>query len=230
MLLADALERRPDATVAGTILSRVPQSTVSLREAAAVAATQALEGLTDDPARRAGALVEQSGRLSELGRREDALTAIDEAVGAYREFAAARPDAFLPNLAMSLNNQSGRLSELGRREDALTAIDEAVGAYRELAAARPDAFLPNLAMSLNNQSTFLSELGRREDALTAIDEALRLVLPVLERAWYVLPDAGLRLVRAYAARCQEAGRQPDAELIARMHAVLDAAGLLGADE
>ena len=31
---------------------------------------------------------------------------IDEAVGVYRQLAAARPDAFLPDLAMSLNNQS----------------------------------------------------------------------------------------------------------------------------
>jgi hypothetical protein len=39
----------------------------------------------------------------------------------YRGLAAARPDAFLPDLATSLNNQSNRLSELGRREDALLA-------------------------------------------------------------------------------------------------------------
>jgi hypothetical protein len=47
-------------------------------------------------------------------------------VAAGRELAVARPDAFLPDVAVSLNNQSGRLSQLGRREDALTAIDEAV--------------------------------------------------------------------------------------------------------
>ena len=38
----------------------------------------------------------------------------------------ATPDAFLPNLAMSLNNQSNRLAELGRREEALAAIELAV--------------------------------------------------------------------------------------------------------
>ena len=35
--------------------------------------------------------------------------------------AAARPDAFLPDLAGSLSNLGGRLSELGRREAALAA-------------------------------------------------------------------------------------------------------------
>ena len=61
----------------------------------------------------------QSNRLSGLGRREEALAAIEEAVAAYRELARGRPDAFLPDLAMSLNNQSNRLSGLGRREEAL---------------------------------------------------------------------------------------------------------------
>ena len=109
---------------------------------------------------------------SDLGRREDALAAIEEAVDVYRELALALPDAFLPDLAMSLNNQSNRLSDLGRREDALAAIEEAVAIRRELARARPDAFLPDLAMSLNNQSIGLANLGRREDALAAIEEAV----------------------------------------------------------
>ena len=83
-----------------------------------------------------------ANRLSELGRREAALAAAEEAVGLYRELAAARPDAFRPDLAMSLNNLADSLSELGRREAALAAAEEAVGLYRELAAARPDAFRP----------------------------------------------------------------------------------------
>ncbi len=37
--------------------------------------------------------------LSDLGRREEALAAAEEAVGLYRELAAARPDAFRPDLA-----------------------------------------------------------------------------------------------------------------------------------
>ena len=44
------------------------------------------------------------------------------------------PDAFGPDLAMSLNNLAIRLGDLGRREDALAAIEEATRTYRELAA------------------------------------------------------------------------------------------------
>jgi hypothetical protein len=39
-----------------------------------------------------------------VGRREDALAAIEEAVTIRRDLARARPDAFLPDLATSLNN------------------------------------------------------------------------------------------------------------------------------
>ena len=58
-------------------------------------------------------LTNLSNRLAGLGRREDALAAIEEAA-VHRELAAARPDAFRPGLATSLNNLSIRLADLGR--------------------------------------------------------------------------------------------------------------------
>ena len=51
--------------------------------------------------------------LSALGRREEALKAAEEAVGHYRALAEARPDAFIPDLALSLNNLAIMLSALG---------------------------------------------------------------------------------------------------------------------
>ncbi|MBM4046430.1 MAG: sensor histidine kinase, partial [Planctomycetes bacterium] len=112
--------------------------------------------------------------VSELGRREEALAHAQEAVALYRKLAAERPDAFLPDLAMSLNTLANRLSALGRREEALTHAQEGVTLYRKLAAERPDAFLPDLAMSLNNFADRLSELGWREEALTNAYEAVAL--------------------------------------------------------
>ncbi|MEO5368488.1 MAG: tetratricopeptide repeat protein [Magnetococcus sp. DMHC-1] len=114
-----------------------------------------------------------SNSLSNLGRHEAALAAIEEAVRIYRELSARRFDAFLPDLAMSLNNLSNRLSDLGRREAALVNIEEAVRIYRKLLEVRPDAFLPDLASSLSNLSLRLSDLGRHEDALDAIEEAVQ---------------------------------------------------------
>ncbi len=166
-----------------------PANTIVLREAAA-AQTHRLariwRGLSessdqsDEEAavfskdRSAGWLNNLANRLSDLGRREEALTSAQEAVELRRVLAAARPDAFTPNLAMSLNNLATFLSDLGRREEALAAAQEAAELYRALAAARADAFTPKLAMSLNNLAASLSYLGRREEALVVAQEAVEL--------------------------------------------------------
>ena len=91
-----------------------------------------------------------SNGLGDLGRAEEALAAIEEAAGIYRELARARPDAFRPDLAGSLNNLSVQLGDLGRREDALAAIEEAVTIRRELAARWPDAHHHELEQSLRS--------------------------------------------------------------------------------
>ena len=170
--LADIFESRQwPLDLVNRIAQVLPEASVALARVAAAIFQHLADATTDDSRKRSSNLISLSNRLADLGRREDALAAIDEAVSAYRQLAATRPDTFLPNLAVSLNNQSNRLSQLGRREDALAAADEAVSAYRQLAATRPDTFLPNLAASLNNQSNRLSQLGRREDALAAADEA-----------------------------------------------------------
>ncbi|MDF1490337.1 CHAT domain-containing protein, partial [Tessaracoccus caeni] len=94
------------------------------------------------------------------------------AVTISRQLAETNPAAFLPNLAMSLNNQAKQRSEAGDRAGALEAIDEAVTIRRQLAETNPAAFLPNLAMSLNNQATMRSEVGDLTAALQTIDETV----------------------------------------------------------
>jgi len=96
----------------------------------------------------AASLNNLSAQLRELGRREEALAAIQEAVTIRRELAAARPDAFRPGLAVSLTNLAIYLGDLGRREDALAAIQQAVTIRRELAARWPDAYHHELEQSL----------------------------------------------------------------------------------
>ena len=111
--------------------------------------------------------------LSELGRREEAVAAGEEAAGLYRQLAAARPDAFTPNLAAAVSILAEALSELGRREDAVAAAEEAVGLCRQL-AARPDAFTPDLAETLIAYGVHLTEQGRHRDALAMDREAVEL--------------------------------------------------------
>ncbi|MFJ9690408.1 tetratricopeptide repeat protein, partial [Streptomyces bacillaris] len=121
----------------------------------------------------ASALNNLSVRLGEVGRREEALGAVEEAVRHYRALAEASPDAYLPDLAMALTNLSVDLGEVGRREEGLGASEEAVRHYRALAEASLDAYLPDLASALNNLSIRLGEVGRREEGLGAVEEAVR---------------------------------------------------------
>jgi tetratricopeptide (TPR) repeat protein len=137
-----------------------------------------------------------SNRLSDLGRREEALANSAEAVRIRRQLAEERPDVFLPHLATSLNNLSIGLGDLGRNEEALANAEEAVRIRRKLAEKRPDVFRPQLAASLNTLANRLSDLGRREDALLNAEEAVGIYRQVAETR----PDAFLaRLAQALGA-------------------------------
>ena len=67
----------------------------------------------------------QSNRLSGLGRREEALAAIDEAVTIRRALAETRPAVFASRFANSLEIQATILSALGRDAEARVAREEA---------------------------------------------------------------------------------------------------------
>jgi len=175
-----ALQLAPQPALAATLAGQMPEHSVQLAALAATLISQqvtqyraaTIGGEPDAASRLAGSLNNLAVQLGDLGRSEDALAAIEEAVTIRRELAAARPDAFRPDLARSLDIQAGALGFLGRREDALAAIQEAVGIYRELAAACPDTIRPDLAWALTNLSVGLGGLDRREDALATIQEAV----------------------------------------------------------
>jgi tetratricopeptide (TPR) repeat protein len=154
-----------------------------------------------------------STRLSGLGRREAALQAIEEAVSIRRTLSAARPDAFLPDLAGSLNNLSNCLSRLGRREAALQAIEEAVSIRRTLSADRPDAFLPNLARSLGTRGSILVDADPPA-AAASFAQAIQ----SLRGMFAALPQAHAHLMGAltsdYVAACETAGIEADQALLA----------------
>ena len=175
-----ALQIAPQPDLAAQLADQMPEYSVRLAALAATLTSQqvtqyragAVDGQPDTVSRLAGSLNALSNRLADLGRREDALAAAQEAVTIRRQLAAANPDAFEPDLASSLNNLAHRLADLGRPEDALAAVEQAVIIRRQLAAANPDASLPDLASSLNNLALRLADLGRPEDALAAAQEAV----------------------------------------------------------
>ncbi|MEV0941768.1 tetratricopeptide repeat protein, partial [Micromonospora wenchangensis] len=117
-----------------------------------------------------------------LGRPEQALTPAEEAVRIRRRLAETNPDAYLPNLAASLNNLGIRLSELGRPEQALTPAEEAVRIRRRLAETNPDAYLPNLAMSLWSYAWVCVNVQTNlPQALDSITESITLYHPLAEQ-------------------------------------------------
>ena len=109
--------------------------------------------------------------LSEAGDRLGALDAARRAAEIYETLACADPDAFRPDLAMSLNNLGTILSETGDRAGALDTAKRAAEIYETLASADPDAFLPDLATSLHNLGNCLSEAGDRAGALDTAKRA-----------------------------------------------------------
>ena len=205
-----------------------PHQTVILRERAAKVTaflvqllSSTAEEADEEPAKaeRARLLNNASVRLSALGRREEALTAAEEAVAIRRALAEQRPDAFRPDLASSLNNYANFLSALGRREEALTAAEEAVAVYRALAEQRPDAFRPNLAMSLAVLANCLEGLKGPVAALAHDCDSVALLTLSFQR--WPKRYAGLMsaVCRDYLRRCKAADVEPDESLLGPVVAV-----------
>jgi len=122
------------------------------------------------------------------------VASITEAVTAYRTLVEQNPAAFMPNLAMSLNNLSLLQSETGDRAGVLASITEAVRIRQVLVESNPAAFLPDLAMSLNILSLRQGETGDRAKALTSITEAVSAYRALVEQNPVAfLPDLGRSL-------------------------------------
>jgi tetratricopeptide (TPR) repeat protein len=81
--------------------------------------------------------------------------------GPLPPLAAQNPDAFLPDLARSLNNLGVDYRHVGRWSKAAQAYKRSVQIYRQLSEQGSDVS-PYLARSLNNLANALLRLGWRE--------------------------------------------------------------------
>lgn len=132
----------------------MPQYTLELREIA-LEITETILGLSRDlpedegqQAVLAATLNNLSGRLDALGRREEALAAIEEAVEIRRSLAAARPDAFADPLSTSLWVYADRLETSDRPDDALVAHMDAARIMTPNLQRFPAALAPKMAAML----------------------------------------------------------------------------------
>ncbi|MEO3780475.1 tetratricopeptide repeat protein [Micromonospora sp. B11E3] len=190
---------------------RVPYPSIEFGQIAVALTTHALRAgaAPTKPNDRPLSLAWHAIRLAEVGRHAEALAASQESVNLYREL-AANHDAYIPNLARSVNNHALRLVEVGRHAEALATSQEAVDLRRELAATNRDAYLPDLATSVNNHAVRLAEVGRHAEALATSQEAVNLYreLAAANRDAY-LPDLATS-VNNHAVRLAEVGRHAEA--------------------
>jgi len=85
-----------------------------------------------------------------IGNLGEATMLWSKALTLYRQLATKNSDAYLPNVAKTLNNLA--LLQKAKNDYAAAEVgyNEALAAYRFLAAKNPDAYLPNVAGTLNN--------------------------------------------------------------------------------
>jgi hypothetical protein len=138
-----------DLDVLKQVANQLPPSSLALAELAA----ELYQGITDRLRPRAQAesdafnpdlatsLNNLANRLSDLGRREEALAAAQEAADLYRALAAQRPDAFNPDLATSLGTLGFFL-----RQDEQTIADAATCFAEGIERLRPLSYKSRKAM------------------------------------------------------------------------------------
>jgi tetratricopeptide (TPR) repeat protein len=103
---------------------------------------------------------------------QEAVGAYEAVLMLYRDLAQANPEAYLPDVAMTLNNLAILYRATQRMKEAEEAYQEALALRRDLAQANPEAYLPNVAMTLNNLAILYSDTQRMKEAEGAYQEAL----------------------------------------------------------
>ena len=112
--------------------------------------------------------------LKSLNDFEKARRHYEEVLQALRELAKKNPEAYLPDVATSLNNLGVLLSDTNNLEQARDNYEEALQIHRELAQQNPEAYLPEVATSLNNLGNLFSNTNGLKKAQDYYEEALQI--------------------------------------------------------
>jgi tetratricopeptide (TPR) repeat protein len=157
-----------------SIANVIPYPTDTLALAYAVITRRILDTLPvdADAAERALWLRRHGLAVDQVGSPADAITVTREAVGIYRDLAAASPDRHRADLADALNSLGVWSSHLGQDAEALPVSQEAVAIYRDLVAAGQERYGGALAGALTNLGIRFSALCRPAEALPAAEEAV----------------------------------------------------------
>ena len=120
-----------------------------------------------------GYLLPRLGRVqAEVRQWEASRASYLEAVALCREMAAVRPNAYLPDMAMTLGNLGNVQRQMEEPETAWASYREALAILRDLAVARPDEYRPDIARTLTNLGHVQRRLNEPEAARLSYQEAL----------------------------------------------------------
>jgi tetratricopeptide (TPR) repeat protein len=92
---------------------------------------------------------------------KDARKAYEESLTIRRELAAKNSEAYLPDVAATLNDL-GELELIERRKECKADYEEALKIYRNLAQHRPETFLPDVVTTLDNFAAVAAIEGQNE--------------------------------------------------------------------
>ncbi|MDX2248676.1 MAG: tetratricopeptide repeat protein [Bacteroidia bacterium] len=126
------------------------------------------------PEQRAMAQNNLGTTLTDQNDYTRAITVYEEALKIYRKLAKAKPDTYVPEVALTLNNLGVALEAQNDYSRAIAAYEESLIIRRRLAEANPEIYLPGVAATLNNLGIAWagqSEYGR---AIPAYEESLKI--------------------------------------------------------
>ena len=103
------------------------------------------------------------------------------ALRTYRQLAEQNPAAYLPKVAVILNNLAALYRDTQQLSDSEQAYQEALRTYRQLAEQNPAAYLPRAAMTLNNLGVLYRDTQRLSDSEQTYQEALRIQRQLAEQ-------------------------------------------------
>ena len=132
--------------------------------------------------------------LQSLNDFEKARRHYEEVLQALQELAQQNPEAYLPEVAISLNNLGVLLSDTNDLKKAQDYYEEALQTHRELARKNPEAYLPDVAASLNNLGSLLSDTNDLKQAQDYYEKALQILRELTQQNPEVyLPDVAASL-------------------------------------